>query len=71
MKQSLAVMFEDVRLERSLITLLSLTDPDIVKQAKFTDHEINVLKKLALEELHTQRILKEEVAIAAHEVESE
>ena len=39
---------EDVRLERSLILLLSLTDPDILKQSKFTDDEINIIIDLAL-----------------------
>ena len=49
MEQYFALMFEDVRHERSLIILLSLTDPDILKQAKFTDHETNFIKSLALE----------------------
>ena len=49
MEAYFAVMFEDVRHERSLIFLLSLTDPDILKHAKFTDHEINITTKLALE----------------------
>ena len=39
MQQHFAVMFEDVRHERLLKLLLSLTDPGILKQAKFTDHE--------------------------------
>ena len=39
-------MFEDVRHERSLIILLSLTDPDILKQTKFTNYERNIIKKL-------------------------
>ena len=55
-------MFEDVRLERSLILLLSLTDSDNVKQSKLTDDEINIIKNLALKKLHRQRILKEYVA---------
>ena len=57
-------IFEDVRHERSLILLLSLTDPDILKQSKFTDDEINIIKNLALEKLHRQRILKEYHAIS-------
>ena len=57
-------MFEDVRHERSLILLLSLTDPDILKQSKFTDDEVNIIKSLALEELHRQRILKEYHAVS-------
>ena len=57
-------IFEDVRHERSLILLLSLTDPDILKQSKFSDDEINIIKNLALEKLHRQRILKEFHAIS-------
>ena len=63
MEQYFAKMFEDVRHERSLILLLSLTGPDILKQSKFTDDEINIIKNLALEKLHRQRILKEHVAM--------
>ena len=54
-----ATMFEDVRHERSLALLLSVTDPDIIKQSKFTDHGRNILKNFALEKLHRQRMLKE------------
>ena len=56
-------MLADVRHERSLILLLSLTDPDILKQSKFTDNEINIIKDLALGKLQRQRILKEHVAM--------
>ena len=56
-------IFEDVRHERSLILLLSLTDPDILKQSKFTDDEIEIIKNSALEKLHRQRILKEHFAM--------
>ena len=56
-------MFEDVRHERSLILLLSLTDPVILRQSKFTDDEVNFIKNLALEKLHRQRILKEHIAM--------
>ena len=62
-------MFEDVRHERSSILLLSLTDADILRQSKVTDHEIDIYKNLDLEKLHRQRIFKEQVAIAL--VESE
>ena len=48
-----------------------MTDLDILKQAKFTYHEKNVLKKLALQKLHKQRVLKEEVAIALLEAQLE
>ena len=64
-------MFEDIRHERPLVLLLSLTDPDITKQAKFTDHKTNINKNLAIEKLHRQRILKEEVAFALLEPELE
>ena len=63
MEQYFATMFEDVRHERSLKLLLSLTDPDILRQSNFTIDEINILKNLALEKLHRQRILKEHVAM--------
>ena len=56
-------MFEAVRHERSLLLILSLTDPDILRQNKFTVEEIEIIKKLALEKLHKQRILKEHVAM--------
>ena len=56
-------IFEDIRHERSLIFLLSLTDSDILKQSKFTDDETEIVKKIALEKLHRQRILKEHIAM--------
>ena len=37
-------IFEDVRHERSLILLLSLVEPSILKQSKFTGHEIEIIK---------------------------
>ena len=52
-------LFEDVRYERGLVLLLSLVEPDILKQSKFTDHEVNIIKDIALEKIHRQRILKE------------
>ena len=57
-------LFEDVRHERSLILLLSLTDPDILKRSKFTDDEKNIMKNFALEKLHRQRKLKKFVAVS-------
>ena len=59
MEQYFATVFEDVRHERSLILLLGLVEPSILKQSKFTDHEIEIIKQLALEKVHRQRILKE------------
>ena len=56
-------IFEDVRHERSLSLLLGLVEPDILKQAKFTDYEIDIIKNLALEKLHRQRNLKEIIAL--------
>ena len=52
-------IFEDIRHERSPILILSLVEPNILKQSKFADHEIEIIKSLALEKLHRQRILKE------------
>ena len=52
-------LFEDIRYERSLILLLSLVEPDILKQSKFTDHETNIIEDIALDRIHRQRILKE------------
>ena len=62
-------IFEDIRHERSIILLLSLIEPDILKQSKFTDHEIEIIKNIALEKLHRQRILKEYHAMTLLEKE--
>ena len=56
-------IFEDVRHERSLILLFSLVEPGILKQSRFTDHEIEIIKNLGLEKLHRQRILNEHIAM--------
>ena len=56
-------IFEDIRHERSLILLLGLVEPDILKQSKFQDHEIEIIKNIALEKLHRQRNLKEIIAL--------
>ena len=56
-------IFEDVRHERSLILLLSLTEPDILKQSKFNDYEIEIMKNIALEKIFRQKNLKEIVAL--------
>ena len=63
MEQYFATIFEYVRHERILILLLSLVEPSILKQSKFTDHEIEIIKNLALEKLHRQRFLKEHIAM--------
>ena len=56
-------IIEDVRHERSLIFLLGLVEADILRQSKTTDHEIEIIKNIALEKLHRQRILNEHVAM--------
>ena len=62
-------IFEVIRHERSLILLLSLIEPGILIQSKFTDHEIEIIKNIALEKLHRQRILKEYHAMSILEKE--
>ena len=62
-------IFEDIRYERSPILLLSLIEPGILIQSKFTDHEIEIIKNIALEKLHRQRILKEYHAMSILEKE--
>ena len=71
MEHYFAVLFEDVRHERSLILLFSLTDLDILRRSKFTDHEIDIINFLALEKLHRQRFLKEPVAMSLLESQLE
>ena len=64
MEQYFSNLFDDIRHERSLILLLSIIEPHILKQSKFTDDEIEIIKNLALEKLHRQRILKEYHAVS-------
>ena len=56
-------IFEDIRYQRSLILLLGLVEPDILKQRKFNDHEIDIIKNIALAKLYRQRNLKEIIAM--------
>ena len=56
-------IFEDIRYERCLILLLSLVEPNILHRSKFTDHEIEIIKNLALEKIHRQKNLEEIVAL--------
>ena len=56
-------ILEDIRHERSLILLLALFEPDILKQNKILDHEREIIKNIALEKIHRQRNLKEKVAM--------
>ena len=62
MEQYFAIVFEDIRHQRSPILLLSLTNPDKLRQSKINEYEIDI-KILALENLNWQRILKEHIAI--------
>ena len=63
MEQYFDSIFEDLRHERSLILLLSIVEPDILRQSKFLDHEIEIIKNIALEKIHRQRNLKEIIAL--------
>ena len=63
MEQNFYKLFETLFYERSLKLLLSLTDPDILRQSKLTDDEVEIIKDLALEKLHRQGILKEHAAM--------
>ena len=48
MEQYFDSIFEDFRHERSLIILLSIVEPDKLKQSKFSDNEIEIIKNIAL-----------------------
>ena len=41
-----------------VVLLLSSVEPDIMKQSKFTDHENDNIKNIAVQKLQRQRILK-------------
>ena len=51
MDQYFATVFEDVRHERSLILLLSLTDPNKLKHSKFKDDDVNFIEKYCFRKL--------------------
>ena len=63
MDQYFNTIFEDIRYERALILLLSLVEPSILKQSKFTDSEVSIIKDIALEKIFRQKNLKEIVAL--------
>ena len=63
MEQYFNTIFEDKRYERSLVLLLSLIEPDILEQSKFTDHEVSIIKDVALEKIFRQKNLKEIFAL--------
>ena len=56
-------LFEDIRYERALILLLSLVEPDTLKQFKLTDSEVSIIKDIALEKIFRQKDLKEYFAL--------
>ena len=64
MDKYFAALFDDIRHERSSILIISLIDSDILKQSDFTDEEIEIIKNLALEKLHRQKILKQYHALS-------
>ena len=39
-----SILYEDIRQERSLILLLTLTDLDLLKKGEVMDHEVGILK---------------------------
>ena len=61
---------KDIRHERSLVLLLSLVEPEILKQSNFADHEMDNIKNIALEKLHRQRNPKEIIALDLLEKQS-
>ena len=63
MEQDFSTIFEDVGHERTLILLLGLVEPNILKQSKFKDYEIEITKNIALEKIFRQKKLKEIVAL--------
>ena len=42
---------------------MNLVEPDKLRQSKFLDHKIEIIKNIALEKLHRQRNLKEIIAM--------
>ena len=58
MEEYFSIIFDDIRHERSFILLLGLSEPSILKQCKFTDHEIEIIKNLALKKLTSSKNFK-------------
>ena len=63
MKAYFDSFFEDIRHERSLFLLISLVEPNKIRQSKFLDHDIDIIKNIAFEKLHSQRNLKEIISL--------
>ena len=51
MEAYISNMFENFSYEKCLTLLLSLTDPINLKQSKFTDYEINIIKNFCSREI--------------------
>ena len=63
MENYFATMLEDNRHECLLMWLLSLTDPNTIKQSKIMDQEVNLIENFASEKLHRPRTFKEYAAL--------
>ena len=46
-----------------LLFFLIITDPDVLKQFRFKDDEIKIIKNLAVEKLQRQECLEEQFAL--------
>ena len=51
MDQYVNFIFEGVRYERALILLLSIVEPHVLEQSKFTDSEVSIIKDIALKKI--------------------
>ena len=58
METYFATNFKDIRHERSFL-ILAATDSEVLKQNKFTDHELNLIQNLDLEKIHSEKKMKE------------
>ena len=63
MEQYFSNLFEDIRYERAIILLLSIVEPDKLKQSKFTDNEVSIIKDIALKKIFRQQNFKQYVAL--------
>ena len=62
MEPNFTTTIEDIRHEQSLIILLALTDPDLIKHQIYGS-KTDMIKNFALESLYRQRVLKEYTAL--------
>ena len=63
MENYFAEIFEHVGHERLSQLILTVTDPNTLKQSKFTNHEINTMKISASEKIHRPTLLKKHIAL--------